>query len=115
MSRAPSLVVTAVAFAIGSASAEGLGWFDLSSGVPVELRSLPDNAPAEVSALKDSAPVFGSEPDPLTLTGSDIADVASHGSQLAVMPVSAVPEPASYMTLLAGLSVALFLARRRLD
>jgi hypothetical protein len=31
------------------------------------------------------------------------------------MPVSAVPEPASYMTLLAGLSVALFLARRRLD
>jgi hypothetical protein len=51
----------------------------------------------------------------LTLTGTNSAGIASYGGNLAVMPISAVPEPASFALMLAGASVVLFLARRRRD
>jgi len=71
--------------------------------------------PVEVWALPGSGASLGAGAYTLTLTGTNSAGIASYGGNLAVMPISAVPEPASFALMLAGASVVLFLARRRRD
>jgi hypothetical protein len=71
--------------------------------------------PVEVWALPAAArrSVRGVHADPST--GTNSAGIASYGGNFAVMPISPVPEPASFALMLAGASVVLFLARRRRD
>ena len=78
--------------------------FSLLLGDPVEVWALPGSgAGLDVGSYT------------LTLTGTNSAGVASYGGNFAVMPISPVPEPASFALMLAGASVVLFLARRRRD
>ena len=71
--------------------------------------------PVEVWALQGSGAALGAGTYTLTLAGDNSAGIASYGGNLAVMPISPVPEPTSFALMLAGASVALFLARRRRD
>ena len=71
--------------------------------------------PVEVWALPDGGASLAAGAYTLTLAGTNSAAIASYGGNLAVMPISPVPEPASFALMLAGASVVLFLARRRRD
>ena len=99
MSLKPSLITTSLALALGCSEvfAANLGALDLSSG----------------SAGFSNTPIAGSFVDTLTFTGSNSAGVASYGGNFGVTPISPVPEPTSFVLMLAGASVVLFLARRR--
>jgi hypothetical protein len=71
--------------------------------------------PVEVWALPGSGAVLGAGLYTLIFAGTNSAGIASYGGNFAVMPISPVPEPASFALMLAGASVVLFLARRRRD
>ena len=82
----------------------GVFAFSMLLGDPVEVWALPGNGVSLGAGLYT-----------LSFTGTNSAGVASYGGNFAAMPISPVPEPTSFALMLAGVSVVLFLSRRRRD
>lgn len=72
---------------------------------------LPD--PVEVWALPPAGASLTAGAYSLTLTGVNSASQGSYGGNIAVTPLTPVPEPETYALMLAGLGALGFVARRR--